>query len=441
MFIGEAPGRTEDQKRDADGRGTPFHGDSGQEFNEVYLPLAGLRRSQVYVTNTVQCIPAESGGNPNASLAECCSRHHLPGEMAMVQPDIIVTLGAVALHTLFPAAPGLDKCHGIPFEAGYAGIWSGTVFPMYHPAAGLRSGDTMGSLVTDFASLGKFLADGSRPEGEPGMYVDLDTPGDVDASFRDSPYDPEHRAIAMDTETYDLISLRPYCLSYSTQPGMGFVIHHENQPAIDRLYHHLSRGRRLLMHNAPFDLPILETLFHRELPPLQITDTMIMAYNLCSVPRGLKQFALRYLGVEMTGFEELVKPWWHKAILDWATLILPLASSLPSPTTVQKRTITKLRRLVHKLENPETQSDSFDPWKLWITDWHPWDRDLIAAMASTHSGSGDGGAEILSPSMPPMSISQAPWHEVVPYAGADADMTLRSWPVLKQMSRRTWRQK
>ena len=434
MFIGEAPGKTEDRTRDVDGRGMPFHGDAGRELNEVYLPLAGLRRDQVYVTNTVQCIPDVAGGNPTPVLASCCASHHLPGEIATVEPDIIVTLGAVALHTLFPGQSGLDTCHGIPFEAHYSNVWSGTVFPMYHPAAGLRSGATMAHLVTDFTDLGNYLRGHRMEKQELGTYTDLDTPADVDEAFNLYPYQDSEALISMDTEVYSLISLRPYCLSFTTQPGVGFVIAHWHQPAVDRLYHHLSSAARLLMHNAPFDRPILEAMFQRTLPPrLHITDTMVMAYNLQSVPRGLKPLSLRYLGVEMTGFEDLVTPYWYDHLGVWAanaSVVLAEAAA----TRPEKQTARKLTRLASELIDPSLRSESFDPWKRWM-DWHEYDREFVWRAVEDYN-LGKTEDEILSCSMPEMSISFAPWREVVPYAGADADVTMRLYPILRRMSTR-----
>lgn len=425
MFIAESPGRAEDRMRDSEGRGKPMQGDSGNELDQVYLPLAGLRRTEVYITNTVQC---DSGGTPSPSLAECCSRYHLPGEIAMVRPDIIVTLGATALHTLFPGAPGLDTQHGIPFEASYFNVWTGTVFPMYHPAAGMRSSATMQSLVVDFQELGQYLKGHRMEQQETGLYTDLTLAEDVDYVFSGFPMNDG--IISMDTEVYSLISLRPYCLSFATQPGYGFVIHHRHTEAIERLYYHLKQARLLLLHNAPFDMPILESMFSRPIPrKTRITDTMVMAYNLQSIPRGLKQLAHRYLGVTMTDFEDLVIPYWHIHLSQWLDSILPALEPL-CITTAQKRTYRKAHRLSLELIDPSLRSESFDPWTRWA-DWNDGDKALIAHAASLQNQNRTG--ELLSGSMPEMSISQAPWREIVPYAGADADMTLRLYPILQRM--------
>ena len=119
MAIGEGPGKREDQKRNwKTGEGTPFIGDSGMELNNLYLLLCGLTRSQVYVTNCVKC-PSPGYRNPSPELADCCSGYWLPDEIRRVQPKVIMTLGAVPLHTLFPGVD-LELHHGIPLRAEYA---------------------------------------------------------------------------------------------------------------------------------------------------------------------------------------------------------------------------------------------------------------------------------------------------------------------------------
>ena len=77
-------------------------------------------------------------------------------ELRTVQPQVIITLGAVALHTLFPGH-SMDLEHGIPFEGSWGG-WSGIVVPMYHPAAGLhQAGRFMTLMRQDWAHLGDVL--------------------------------------------------------------------------------------------------------------------------------------------------------------------------------------------------------------------------------------------------------------------------------------------
>jgi uracil-DNA glycosylase family protein len=98
MFVGEAPGYQEDQQ------GVPFVGPAGQLFNEA-LAQARIPREQVYVTNAVKHRPwlprGPRGKNrpPRQSEVNAC-RQWLERELAIVQPRLVVCLGAVAARAI-----------------------------------------------------------------------------------------------------------------------------------------------------------------------------------------------------------------------------------------------------------------------------------------------------------------------------------------------------
>src|SRR5690606_31286083 len=97
MFIGEAPGR-----KGADITEIPFHGDvAGNNFEE-FLAFANIHRSDIFITNAALCNPRDSRGNnatPNRQEILNCSTY-LRKQIELVNPKIIVTLGASALHAL-----------------------------------------------------------------------------------------------------------------------------------------------------------------------------------------------------------------------------------------------------------------------------------------------------------------------------------------------------
>jgi len=92
MFVGEAPGRQEDEI------GKPFVGQAGKWF-EAALEILDLTVADYYLTNTVKCRPVnKEGGNRPPSESEiisCC--HWLKEEIEMVDPHLIVIMGGTAL--------------------------------------------------------------------------------------------------------------------------------------------------------------------------------------------------------------------------------------------------------------------------------------------------------------------------------------------------------
>jgi len=128
MFIGEAPGRL-----GADNSEIPFHGDkAGENFEELLLS-AGLSRRNIFVTNAVLCNPKSESGNNSTPLqsevVNCAS--HLRQQIDLVRPDVIATLGAVALKAIQSI-----EAHGATLRTsvGSAIPWYGrTLVPLYHP--------------------------------------------------------------------------------------------------------------------------------------------------------------------------------------------------------------------------------------------------------------------------------------------------------------------
>ena len=129
LFIGEAPGR-----KGADRTRIPFSGDqSGKNF-ERFLSSIGLTRAEIFITSAALCNPRKpSGANrrPGASEISNCS-DFLHRTIALVNPQVVVTLGGVALDAL-------KQVHyhelNLKEHAGKIHRWDGRVLvPLYHPS-------------------------------------------------------------------------------------------------------------------------------------------------------------------------------------------------------------------------------------------------------------------------------------------------------------------
>ncbi len=147
MLIGEGPGYHEDQQ------GKPFVGASGKFLSEL-LTNAGLSREEVFITNVVKCRPPGNRDPLPDEIAAC--QPYLKRQIALIDPDVIVTLGRFSMSQFFPGER-ISKIHGQPKEIDHR-----LYVPMYHPAAALHQGALRATIQEDFDKLPRLLADRDR---------------------------------------------------------------------------------------------------------------------------------------------------------------------------------------------------------------------------------------------------------------------------------------
>ena len=139
MFIGEAPGRTEDEQ------GLPFVGRSGQLLDK-YLAAIHLKRDDIFITNIVKCRPPENR-DPAPQEWEACMPY-VREQFRLIRPKIIVCLGRIAAQRLIRPDFSVMKEHGQWTEK------SGTLFTATpHPAALLRNPSQKPAAFGDFVAL------------------------------------------------------------------------------------------------------------------------------------------------------------------------------------------------------------------------------------------------------------------------------------------------
>ena len=124
MFIGEGPGYDEDQQ------GRPFVGKAGELLTKMINAMQ-FNREQVYIANIVKCRPPQNR-NPLPEEASACLPY-LERQIELIQPKIIVVLGAVPLKYLLNKT-GIMRSRGN--WDSYKGI---KVMPTFHPAYLLRN--------------------------------------------------------------------------------------------------------------------------------------------------------------------------------------------------------------------------------------------------------------------------------------------------------------
>jgi uracil-DNA glycosylase len=147
MFVGEAPGMHEDLQ------GLPFVGRAGKLLDQL-LEEVGLQRSDVFITNVLLCRPP-GNRDPQPEEIDTC-KPYLQRKIELIEPKVICTLGNFATKLLTRSQRGITGVHGRPqvHELGGRAV---RLYPLYHPAAALRSTKTLGELREDFSRLPALL--------------------------------------------------------------------------------------------------------------------------------------------------------------------------------------------------------------------------------------------------------------------------------------------
>lgn len=146
VFIGEAPGKNEDEQ------GLPFVGAAGKFLNEM-LAAANMERSDVYITNIVKYRPP----NNRDPLPEEKKAFwpYLLKQLQIIQPKVVITLGRHSMEYFLPGM-FISQIHGQAKRIQF-GDQKLVVIPLYHPAAALYNGSLRQTLIDDFVNVPKII--------------------------------------------------------------------------------------------------------------------------------------------------------------------------------------------------------------------------------------------------------------------------------------------
>ena len=145
MFVGEAPGRQEDET------GRPFVGAAGKLLTHLIENHLGIKRSQVYITNVLKCRPPGNRDPKEEEIRACTP--YLWRQIQLIRPAAIIALGRFAGRVLFEKA-GLAwrsmRAHrGKIYEVNIVGV-DVLLTVTYHPAAALYNPKLRDELEQDF---------------------------------------------------------------------------------------------------------------------------------------------------------------------------------------------------------------------------------------------------------------------------------------------------
>ena len=150
MFVGEAPGRSEDEK------GRPFVGAAGRILDDL-LQKAGIERSQVFITNVVKCRPPNNRVPEDDEAAACMP--YLDRQIALIKPKVICILGRTAYASLLGGSSITTNRGKIVEKAGQK------YFLTFHPAAAIYNKSLIAALEADLKKLAKEI----KEEGKGSM--------------------------------------------------------------------------------------------------------------------------------------------------------------------------------------------------------------------------------------------------------------------------------
>ena len=330
LFIAEAPGEDEDKS------GEGFTGRSGRYIKDKLIPrVAGINLYDCRFVNTIRCHP-ENNRNPFPAEIQACNGF-LMAEIAIVNPKVIFTIGAIATKALL----------GISLKEGHGKIydWSGIpVMPLYHPAAAGRGATSHKQIEQDYNQILRRLAEYVDEDGrvkQPEEYMirlvdDFDSFSSMLAEL--SLVD----VIAFDIESDEPDWLRERKTRKRVDPientTVGFSVAYRLDGSIRSWYvptsdyadftcspsrfniqstdmddlrkvlltflePHFRRCRVVYVHNAKYEINSLEK-YNFVIP--NIFDTMIAAYALREESIGLKPLTKAIFNVSMQELTDII---------------------------------------------------------------------------------------------------------------------------------------
>ncbi len=324
MFVGEAPGGTEDITGDV------FSGPSGRELNGMQT-TAGINPAHCIVVNTVRCAPRAHKTapitTPSPKHVNAC-KEFLHSDIEWYWPKVVIMLGAVALKGTL-GLTGITKVRGqVLTDDRYPGI---KFVPTFHPAYVLRYPMYRKTVVQDFKLAMEELNTGVLKEDDHQWYL-INSNKDVSKLSRSL---MDANMVSFDLETFGLNPraehARIYCISFSwdTNTAACVPIDHRDRKITDEKlewFLNFLRKRFFLAteidmggQNVSYDYKWLLWFYDIRIPRIAFDCT---AYQWCineNLPRNLEQMTYQYvpqLGGYDADFKKKVGKKWQNVTVD-----------------------------------------------------------------------------------------------------------------------------
>lgn len=316
MVIGEYPGRAEALS------GRPFSGATGKELDRFFDGSRLPHRSEIFVSNWIREWPGEDVDFTQADFDR--DEPALIEEIQRVQPTLIVCLGR-NITRWFLGDVDLEDVHAFqwylpidsPRRALFADPAQVVVAAGYNPAAGFRSPELSSAVAYDFAQLEAYLSGDlaarvlyDDPYLQP-AYTEIISQLTLDRVLSTSNGVIE---FASDTEGWPM---KPWSVQISNQAGTAGIIRRKD--LIKNFAARVNQNPRdyhFTFHAALHDLGMFR-VFGIDVRRLRFDDTSIMSYNLQLEPPGLKPLCVRWNGMAMQSFDDVMGDVSTEIAQDW----------------------------------------------------------------------------------------------------------------------------
>ncbi len=145
MFVGEAPGKHEDEQ------GVPFVGRAGQLLTQLLEEIGLTRTEDAFIANVLKCRPPNNR-DPKQDEIDAC-KGYLRNQIDLIAPEVVMTLGNFATKLLLRTDTGITRMRGRVYP-----WWRGMLIPTFHPAAVLRDPRRIEEVRADFELARRVLA-------------------------------------------------------------------------------------------------------------------------------------------------------------------------------------------------------------------------------------------------------------------------------------------
>lgn len=299
-FVAEAPGKEEVRL------GYPLVGPSGVinwQFAAIY---GGLHQAGAYVTNWRK-VPFSEREKKDITQEEVDAwTELLEKELAEVKPEVVIALGAYAVRALLGEGYSLFWSNGVAFNRG-----DFVVIPVVHPAAGMHKEAMLPMTAQGYSGTRRFFA-GESPARNIGQWNAAPKTSSGVATFT---YPSIGIPMAVDTEG---LAGNPYCITFSFQSDQAWIVYAGDKEELARWRAYVEKYRpTLILHNAVHDASVIRAMTGLNIWDFTVIDTMVLAFVLQDLPRGLKDLTKRELNIFMEEFEEVVRPYHEAAEAAW----------------------------------------------------------------------------------------------------------------------------